>query len=184
MLRGLLLTGSVFAVGMTNGGAALACNPSIVLSGPGSFGGVSNNGDIDCVAVTDHAVVNGNITNEPGGTISATGSTPQDGIGISVQDATVNGAIVNNGVISATGAAISVTGKSAVTGGIRNDGEATVNAGTDAGNARGIAVTGASMTGGITNSGTIIVTSAKGRAVGIGVGGSSSSGGRPQEPQQ
>jgi hypothetical protein len=71
-----------------------------------------------------------------------------------------------------------------VTGGIRNDGEATVNAGTDAGNARGIAVTGASMTGGITNSGTIIVTSGKGRAVGIGVGGSSSSGGRPQEPQQ
>src|ERR1700687_2793016 len=139
VLRGFMLSGSVFAVGATSGGAALACNPSIVLSGPGSFGGVTNNGDIDCVVVTDQAVVNGNITNEPGGTISATGSTPQGGIGISVQDATVNGAIVNNGVISATGAAISVTGTSAVTGGIRNDGAATVNAGTDAGNAQGTA---------------------------------------------
>ncbi|HXP73232.1 MAG TPA: hypothetical protein VN823_03740 [Stellaceae bacterium] len=182
VLKGLLLTGSALAVGSASGGTALACNPSVIVSGPGSSGGISNNGDIDCVVVKDHAVVNGDVTNEPGGTIGATGSPQQTGI--AVHDATINGAIVNRGVISTTGPAISVTGKSAVTGGIQNDGDATVNGGSAAGNARGISVTGASMTGGITNTGTIIVTSGKGRAVGIGVGGSSPSATPPQEPQQ
>jgi hypothetical protein len=182
VLKGLLLTGSALAVGSASGGMALACNPSVVVSGPGSSGGVSNTGSIDCVVVKDQAVVNGDITNEPGGTISAAGSSQRTGI--AVHDATINGAIINRGVISTTGPAIRVTGNSTVTGGIRNDGDATVDTGTAGGNARGIAVTGVSMTGGITNTGTIIVTSGKGRAVGIGVGGPSSNGTRPQEPQQ
>jgi hypothetical protein len=182
LFKGLLLTGSAMAVGAASGGTALACDPAVVLSGPGSSGGISNSGNIDCVVVKDHAVVNGDITNEPGGTIAATGSPHQTGI--AVHDATINGAIVNRGVISTTGPAISVTGTSAVTGGIRNDGEATVSAGSAGGNARGISVTGASMTGGITNTGTIIVTSGKGRAVGIGVGGPPPGAAPPQEPQQ
>ncbi len=181
VLKGLLLTGSVLAVGSASGGAALACNPSVVVSGPGSSGGISNRGDIDCVVVKDHAVVNGDVTNEPGGTIGATA--PHQGTGIAVHDATINGAIVNRGVISTTGPAISVTGKSAVTGGIQNDGDATVISGSAGGKAQGISVMGASMTGGITNTGTIIVSSGKRRAVGVG-GGSAPDAAPPQEPQQ
>jgi hypothetical protein len=183
VLRRLLLTGAALTVGAASGGTAVACNPSVVVSGPGSSGAVSNSGTADCIVVKDQAVVNGDVTNETGGTITATGS-PHEA-GIAVHDATINGAIINRGVISTTtGPAISVTGKSTVTGGIKNDGDATVNAAGAGGNAQGIAVTGASMTGGITNTGTIIVTSGKGRAVGIGVGGPSPSDAPRQEPQQ
>ena len=182
-LRALVLTGSALAVGMASGGEALACNPSIVVSGPGSSGGVSNSGATDCVVIKDQAVVTGDITNEPGGTIGGSGGSPQQA-GIAVHDATISGAIVNRGVISTSGPAISVTGNSAVTGGIRNEGDTQVDAGPGGGNAQGIVVTGANMTGGITNTGTIIVTSGRGRAVGIGVGGSQPSDTPRQEPQQ
>ena len=47
-LRALLLTGSALAVGSANGGAALACTSPIVISGPGSSGGISNGGSADC----------------------------------------------------------------------------------------------------------------------------------------
>jgi len=171
------------AVGSVNGGAALACNSPVVVSGPGSSGGISNGGSADCIVVKDGAVVNGDVTNEAGGTIGGGGGSPQQ-TGIAVHDATINGAIVNRGVISTAGPAISVTGHSAVTGGIRNDGDAQVDAGPAGGNAQGIVVTGANMSGGITNTGTIIVTGGKGRAVGIGVGGSPPSASPPQEPQQ
>lgn len=181
-LKGLMLTGSALAVGMASGGVALACNSSVVVNGPGSTGGVSNSGATDCVVIKDGAVVNGDVTNEAGGTIGGSGGPPQQA-GIAVHDATINGAIVNRGVISTSGPAISVTGKSAVTGGIRNDGDARVDA-AGGGNAQGIAVTGGNMSGGITNTGTIIVTSGKGRAVGIGVGGPPPSAPPPQEPQQ
>jgi hypothetical protein len=182
VLKGLLLTGSALAAGAASGGADSACNPSVVVSGPGSSGAVSNSGTLDCITVKDGAVVNGDVTNEAGGTI---GTAASKEAGIAVHDATINGAIVNRGVISTTtGPAISVTGKSAVSGGIQNDGNATVTGGGAGGGARGISVTGASMTGGITNTGTIIVTSGKGRAVGIGIGGSSPGSAPPQEPQQ
>ena len=181
-LSGLLLTGSAVAAGVADGGSALACNPSLVVSGPGTSGGVRNSGTVDCVVVKDGAVVNGDIANEAGGTIGTVGSQEA---GIAVHDATINGAIVNRGVITTTtGPAISVTGKSAVTGGIQNDGNAAVDAGSGGGSAQGIAVTGAQMTGGITNTGTIIVTGGKGRATGISVGGSSPGGASRQEPQQ
>jgi hypothetical protein len=182
LLRALMLTGSALAAGSADGGAALACNSPVVVSGPGSSGGISNGGSADCIVVKDGAVVNGDVTNEAGGTIGGGGSPQQ--AGITVHDATINGTIVNRGVISTAGPAISVTGHSAVTGGIRNDGDARVDAGPGGGNAQGIAVTGANMSGGITNTGTIIVTSGKGRAVGIGVGGSPPSASPPQEPQQ
>src|SRR5579872_5556058 len=177
-LRALMLTGSALAVGMANGGEALACNPSVVVSGPGSSGGISNSGATDCVVVKDGAVVNGDVTNEAGGTIGGSGSPQQ--AGIAVHDATISGAIVNRGVISTSGPAISVTGNSAVTGGIRNDGDTRADAGPGGGNAQGIVVSGANMSGGITNTGTIIVTGGKGRAVGIGVGAPRSDGGPRQ----
>ena len=179
----LVLTGSVLVIGMADGGAALACSSSVVVSGPGSTGGVSNSGAADCVVVKDGAVVNGDVTNEAGGTIGGGSGSPQQA-GIAVHDATINGAIVNHGVISTTGPAISVTGRSAVTGGIRNDGDAKVDAGAGGGSARGISVSGVNMTGGITNTGTIIVNGGAGRAIGIGVGGSSPANGPSQEPQQ
>jgi hypothetical protein len=183
LLKGFLVTGSALAVGAASGGVALACNSSVVISGPGSSSGVSNSGSADCVVVKDGAVVNGDVTNEASGTIGGgTGSAQQ--AGIAVHDATISGAIVNRGVISTAGPAISVTGKSTVTGGIRNDGDARVDPGPGGGNAQGIAVTGANMTGGITNTGTIIVNSGKGRAVGIGVGGPAPADSPRQEPQQ
>jgi len=182
VFRGLLLTGSVLAAGAASGGEALACNPSVVVSGPGSSGNISNSGTVDCVVVKDGAIVNGDVTNEAGG---AVGTATSQEAGIAVHDATINGAIVNRGVISTTtGPAISVTGKSAVTGGIQNDGSATVTGGDAGGNAQGISVSGAQMTGGITNTGTIIVTTGKGRAVGIGVGQPPTVSSPPQEPQQ
>jgi hypothetical protein len=159
----------------------MACDPSVVVTGPASTGAIDNNGSVDCVVVRDHAVVNGDVTNEPGGTI---GSGAPRQAGIAVRDATINGAIVNRGVISTAGPAISVTGASTVTGGIRNDGDARVDVGPGDGNAQGIVVTGANMTGGITNTGTIIVKSGGGRAVGIGVGAPSPTDTPRQEPQQ
>jgi hypothetical protein len=179
-----MLSGSALAIGIANGGAAMACESSVVVTGPGSSGGISNSGNTDCVVIKDGAVVNGDVANEAGGTIGPGRGSPQQA-GIAVHDATINGAIVNRGVISTTGPAISVTGRSAVTGGIQNDGEAKVDAGADGGNAQGIAVTGVNMTGGITNTGTIIVNGgSRGRAVGIGVGGASPAQSPRQEPQQ
>ncbi len=182
-LRALMLGGAALAAGVANGGAAMACESSVAVSGPGSSGGISNSGSTDCVVVKDGAVVNGDVTNEAGGTIGPGRGSPQQA-GIAVHDATINGAIVNRGVISTTGPAISVTGRSTVTGGIRNDGEAKANAGAGGGNAQGIAVTGVNMTGGITNTGTIIVNGGTGRAVGIGVGGAPPAQSPRQEPQQ
>src|SRR5690348_5890775 len=131
-LSALVLTGSALAVGVTSGGAALACDSSVVVSGPGSSGGISNGGNADCIVVRDGAVVNGDVTNEAGGTIGGGIGSPQEA-GIAVHDATINGAIVNRGVISTTGPAISVTGRSTVTGGIRNDGDTRVDAGAGGG---------------------------------------------------
>jgi hypothetical protein len=181
-LRGLMLTGAVAAAGLTSGGTSMSCESSVVVSGPGSSGAISNSGNADCMQVKNGAVVNGDVTNEASGTIGGGGSAQQ--AGIAVHDATISGAIVNRGVIRTTGPAISVTGRSAVTGGIRNDGEAKIDAGEGGGNAQGIAVTGVNMTSGITNSGTIIVNGGKGRAVGIGVGGPAPTGNPRQEPQQ
>ena len=182
LLKGLLVTGSALAVSAAGGGAALACDPSMVVSGPGSTGGVSNSGSADCVVIKDGAVVNGDVTNEASGTIGGGSGSPQQA-GIAVHDATISGAIVNRGVISTSGPAISVTGRSRVTGGIQNDGDTHVEAG-PGGNAQGIVVSGGTMTGGITNTGTIIVNGGKSRAVGIGVGAPPPSDSPRQEPQQ
>ena len=183
LLKGLLVTGSALAAGAGSGGTAIACDSSMVVSGPGSTGGVSNSGSADCVVIKDGAVVNGDVTNQAGGTIGGGSGSPQQA-GIAVHDATINGAIVNRGVISTSGPAISVTGRSRVTGGIQNDGDTHVDAGPGGGNAQGIAVSGGNMTGGITNTGTIIVNGGKGRAVGIGVGAPPPGDSPRQEPQQ
>jgi hypothetical protein len=177
----LWATTSALALTAITGGAALACNPSIILNGPGSVAGVTNAGDLGCVVVGDQAVVNGDITNEPGGKIGTGALPPQTGI--AVNNATINGAIVNSGVINAAGAAIKVTGSSTVTGGIRNGSDGTIEARGDDGDAKGVSVSGANFAGGITNSGTIIVTG-RGRAVGISVGGRSGSNDQHSEPQQ
>ena len=182
LFKSLLLTGAAVTAALTTGDRALACDPLVVVGGPGTSSDISNSGAIDCVVIKDQAVVNGDVANDSSGRIGGSGQEA----GISVHDATISGAIVNRGVISTTGGpAISVTGKSSVTGGIRNEGESKVEGGESGGAAQGISVTGANMTGGITNTGTIIVISGKGRATGIGVGqppqGNAT---RPQEPQQ
>src|SRR5260221_14473971 len=114
----LLATTSALAMTAVTGGAALACNPSIVVNGPGSVGGITNSGNIECVDVGDRTVVDGNITNEATGTIG--GGAPPPETGISLHNATINGAIVNSGVIPARAAAIKVPGASTVTRGIPN----------------------------------------------------------------
>lgn len=180
LLRHLLWTSSAIAIGAGSGGVALACNPSIALSGPASTAGISNDGGIDCVVIADHAVVNGNVVNESTGEIGSASWPPQTGI--AVENATIHGAIVNNGVINAGGAAISVTGSSVVTEGIKNEGGATIKATGEGGRAVGIAVSGGKFFGGITNSGTITAIAGPGRAAGI--GGPSTDDQRSQAPGQ
>jgi len=189
LLRRLAWTSSAIVLGAASGGAALACDHSIALSGSASTGDVSNGGSIGCVTVSDHAVVNGNVVNEAPGKIGAASSKPETGI--SVDNATINGAIVNSGVINAGGAAISVTGSSVVTDGIKNEGGATVNTtgdtaapGGEGGRAVGIAVSGGRFFGGITNTGTITVIGGRSRATGIGVGGPTTDERQRQAPEQ
>ena len=175
----LLVTASALVISANAGSAAPACNPSVVVNGSGTMGGITNSGDIECMVVGDGTVVEGDVTNN--GTVGA-GSPAETGI--LINNATISGAIVNTGVIRARGAAIKVTGNSTVTGGIQNGGESTVEAHGDDGNAQSVGVPGAALSGGITNTGTIIVTGGKGRAVGISVdGGAPSRDGRPK-PQQ
>lgn len=173
-------TASALAVTAATGDAALACNPPIVINGPEAMGGITNSGSIECVVVGDGVVVDGDVTNE--GTVGVASSPAETGI--SVHNATISGAIVNSGVIRARGAAIKVTGNSTVTGGIRNGSEGTIEARSKDGPAQDVDASGANLAGGITNSGTIIVSGGKGRAVGIAVGGTSAGKGRRPEPQQ
>jgi hypothetical protein len=173
----LLATVSALAMTATAGSAALACNPSIVINGSATMGGITNSGNIECLVVGDGAAVDGDITNK--GTVGSASSPAETGI--LVRNATISGAIVNTGVINARGAAIKVTGNSTVTGGIQNGSEGTIEARGEDGNSKGVGVSGAGFSG-ITNSGTIIVNSGKGRAVGIAIDGSSpGQDGRPKQ---
>jgi hypothetical protein len=163
-----LATASALAIGAAAAGTAAACNPSIVINGSGTMGGITNSGNIDCMVVGDGTVVDGDITNK--GTVG--GGSPAE-TGILVNNATISGAIVNSGTIRARGAAIKVTGNSTVTGGIQNGAESTIETRSEDGNAQGVGVSGPGFSGGITNSGTIIVNGGRGRAVGIAVDGGS-----------
>src|SRR5262249_25113219 len=74
----LLASGSAVAITGASGNAALACNPSVVINGSGTMGGITNSGNIECVVVGDGTVVDGNITND--GTVGAAASPAETGI--------------------------------------------------------------------------------------------------------
>jgi hypothetical protein len=171
----ILSTTSVIAVMAVLGSQALACNPAGTFTGPGTFGAFSNSSTLDCVTITNHALVNGNVVNGVGGVIGSPGS-PQPGA-LSIDASTINGSVQNSGHITASGGTlngISVTGSSVVTNGIINNRTGTIGVSGLSGNLVGISVNQSSFSGNITNSGLITVTSGGGAsasAVGIGIGG-------------
>jgi hypothetical protein len=178
----MLTATSAIAIVSASGGEAMACNPAGTFAGPGSFGAFSNSANLDCVAITNHAVVNGNVANGVGGVIGSPGS-PQPGA-LSIDASTINGSVQNSGHITASGGTlngIGVTGSSVVTNGIINNRTGTIGVSGLSGNLVGINVNQSSFSGNITNSGVITVTSGGGAsasAVGIGIGGGA--GGGPQ----
>jgi len=183
-LRACILSAtSAIAIVAASGGEAMACNPGGTLTGPGPFGAFSNSSNLDCVAITNHAVVNGNVTNGVGGAIGSPAS-PQPGA-LSIDASTINGAVQNSGHIAASGGTlngISVTGSSVVTNGIINNRTGTIGVSGLSGNFVGINVNQSSFSGNITNNGLITVTSGGGAsasAVGIGIGGGTGGGPQP-----
>ncbi len=172
--RAILSATSALAIIAGLGGNAWACNSSGTITGPGAFGAFSNFGTLDCVTVTNHATVNGNVSNGSTGVIGPS-SSPAPAT-VSIDNSTINGAAQNSGHIFASGGTpggISVTGGSVVTNGITNSSTGTINVTGSGPSAFGIQVSQSSFTGGITNSGVIVVNNSSGSAVGIQVGGSS-----------
>jgi len=183
MFRELLSATSALALIVGLGGHALACSPGGTITGPGSFGAFDNLGTLDCVTITNHAVVNGGVSNGSTGVIGPPGS-PAPG-SLSINNATINGSVQNNGQIFASGgtpAGISVTGGSVITNGINNNTTGTIGVSANGGSAFGIQVSQSSFTGGITHSGVINVTNSSGSAVGVQVGGSGGVGPAPINP--
>ena len=163
---------SALAIIVGLGGNAWACNPNGTITGPGSFGAFSNFGTLDCVTITNGAVVHGAVSNGSTGVIGPPGSPAQGSL--SIDSATISGAVTNSGHIFASGgtpAGINVTGSSVVTNGIINNSTGTIGVNASGGSGVGIGVNVPTFTGGITNSGVITVTSASGSAAGIQVGG-------------
>jgi hypothetical protein len=90
---------SVLALAAGLGGNAWACNPGGTITGPGSFGAFSNFGTLDCVTITNNAVVNGGVSNGSTGVIGPPG-TPAPG-SLSIDNSTISGAVQNSGHIFA-----------------------------------------------------------------------------------
>ena len=142
---------------------------------------ITNSSSINCFYING-ITVTGNVTNQSGGVINATGFNSASGI--TVTNGSIGGAIVNNGSITSTsGQGINVGYNGTVSGGISNSGlisagshaitvnDLTIfsggitNTGTLSAGGSGIAVAGVStFLGGITNSGTITAYSTYGIA--------------------
>ncbi len=168
----ILSATSALAIVAGMGGNAWACTLDGTITGPGSFGAFANFGTLDCVAITNSAVVHGGVSNGASGVIGPPGS-PAPG-SLWIDSSTISGAVQNSGHIFASGgtpAGINVTGASVITNGIINNRTGTIGVSGSGGSAFGIHVNVSSFTGGITNSGIITVTNASGSAVGIEVGG-------------
>jgi len=183
MFRELLSATSALALIVGLGSNAWACNPGGTITGPGSFGAFDNLGTLDCVTITNHARVNGGVSNGSTAVIGSPGS-PQPG-SLSIDNSTISGAVQNSGHIFASGgtrSGISVTGGSVITNGIINNKTGTIGVNVSGGSGFGIQVSQSSFTGGITNNGLISVTNSSGSAVGIQVGGSGGVGPAPINP--
>lgn len=166
----ILSATSLLAMIAAAGGDASACSPAGTRTGSGTFSGFSNSGSLDCISITNLAIINGNVSNGATGVLGPPGA-PAPGT-LSIDNSTINGAIQNSGHINASGGTlngISVTGGSVVTKGIINNSTGTISASGN-GNLVGINVNQSSFSGNITNNGLITVTSSN-SAAGISVGG-------------
>ena len=143
----LLATTSVAALLAAAQTPASAAPCTISVTTPG--GPVTNAAAIDCIEIIG-TTVTGNVTNTNTGTINP-GSTAA-GIGINVDNSTINGQISNAGTITVTGPGILVQSNSVVTNGIVNTNTGLITSSS----ATGIAVSNVStFSGGIFNAGTI-----------------------------
>jgi hypothetical protein len=183
MFRELLSATSALALIAGLGSNALACSPGGTITGPGAFAAFMNSGTLDCVTITNHAAVNGGVSNGSTGVIGSPAS-PQPG-SLAIDSSTINGSVQNSGHIFASGGTpvgINVTGGSVITNGIINNSTGTIGVSNTTGHSIGINVSQSSFSGGITNNGVISVTSSAGSAVGISVGGSGGVGPAPINP--
>jgi hypothetical protein len=179
-MRRVLSATSVLAIVAGMGSNALACNPNGTITGPNSFGAFENFGKLDCVAITNHATVHGNVSNASTGVIGPPAA-PVPG-SLAIDNSTISGAVQNSGHIVASGgtpAGINVTGSSVITNGIINNSTGTIAVNASGGAGVGINLNVSSFTGGITNNGVIAVTNSSGSAVGIQIGGGGGMGPAP-----
>jgi hypothetical protein len=172
--RAILSATSALAIIVGLGGNAWACQSLGTFAG-GNFPAFTNFGTLDCINITNHTTLNGNLSNAstgvigpPGGSVPAT---------VSIDSSTISGTVQNSGQINASGGSpggIKVTGGSVIGGGIINNKTGTINVNVSGPSAFGIQVAQSSFTGGITNNGAIVVNNSSGSSVGIQVGGGSS----------
>lgn len=164
--RAILSATSALAIMVGLGGNAWACGAT-----SGTFAFFSNTGSVDCLNF-NNATVNGNLSNTSTGTIGPP-SSPAPG-SLVVNGSTIGGSLQNSGRINASGGTpggILVTGGSVVGGGIINNRTGTINVNASGPSAFGIQVSQSSFSGGITNSGVIVVNNSSGSSVGISVTG-------------
>ncbi|HKX11413.1 MAG TPA: hypothetical protein VJN67_24645 [Stellaceae bacterium] len=164
--RAILSATSALAIIVGLGGNAWACSPT-----SGTFAFFTNTGSVDCFNF-NNATVTGNLSNTSTGTIGPP-SSPAPG-SLVVNSSTIGGSLSNSGQINASGGTpngIVVTGGSVVGGGIINNSTGTINVNASGPSAAGIKVSQSSYSGGITNSGVIVVNNSSGSAVGISVTG-------------
>ena len=164
--RAILSATSALAIIVGLGGNAWACSPM-----SGAFAFFSNTGSVDCFNF-NNATVTGSVSNTSTGTIGPP-SSPAPG-SLVINSSTIGGSLSNSGQINASGGTpggILVTGGSVVGGGIINNSTGTIHVNTSGPSAFGIQVSQSSYSGGITNSGVIVVNNSSGSAVGISVTG-------------
>jgi hypothetical protein len=155
-LRQLLATSSFAALLLASGAPAWALmkaapgSPCSIVQDGGTAASLSNSSPSgNCILVENNASVAGNVTNS--GILDALVAAQPSGTGITVNHSTVGGSIINAGRINATSAGVAVTNHAVVSGGITNSSMITAYS-------TGIIVSGATVSGTISNSGAISST--------------------------
>lgn len=153
---GISVLGSSVSNGIKNNNLINVANTGISVVGSSILtGGIINSGSI--TAQTSGISVDGDssvdrIINGTGASIQSNGSASSSaGIYVSGSNTAVTAGITNSGTINADVAGISILGSSEVSDGITNNIGATISGGST-----GIKVSGASVAGGINNSGSIV----------------------------
>ncbi|MEJ0049989.1 MAG: autotransporter domain-containing protein [Methylovirgula sp.] len=184
--RHLLASSSIAALLIAAGTPAWAAC-AINQVGPAASVSNSSGSSINCINV-QNSTVSGDVTNEVGGTITATGNTSPTTAGITINNSSIGGTVSNAGTITATsGVGIIVENNSTISGGVRNSG--TISVSGDLGNsqsgaispldelssgilvgdlANGAPVAISTFAGGISNSGTISSSGSLGNGVLVG----------------